>query len=121
MRALRHFIIRSAAALTAICVSAPELSAETIESAMAKAYQGNPQLNAQRALVRATDENVPRRSPAIGQELAVTASLGEERGSIIEQFQVPGGIRDFSSCAKLCAIQYGISASQITLQRSSDC
>jgi outer membrane protein len=32
--------------------------AETIESAMARAYQNNPQLNAQRAIVRQADEGV---------------------------------------------------------------
>ena len=35
-------------------------SAETLESALARAYGNNPNLNAQRANVRATDENVPR-------------------------------------------------------------
>jgi outer membrane protein len=35
-------------------------SAETIESALARAYGNNATLNAQRASVRATDENVPR-------------------------------------------------------------
>ena len=35
-------------------------SAETLDSALARAYRGNPTLGAQRASVRATDENVPR-------------------------------------------------------------
>src|SRR5205814_9219331 len=35
-------------------------SAETIQSALVKAYQNNPQLNAQRAAVRAIDETVPQ-------------------------------------------------------------
>lgn len=34
--------------------------ADTIESALVRAYQNNPQLNAQRAQVRSTDENVPQ-------------------------------------------------------------
>ncbi|TXM63805.1 channel protein TolC, partial [Methylobacterium sp. WL12] len=33
-------------------------ASETLESALAKAYGGNPQLNASRANVRATDEGV---------------------------------------------------------------
>ena len=37
-----------------------DASAETIESALARAYAGNPTLNSTRASVRATDENVPR-------------------------------------------------------------
>src|SRR4051812_34899227 len=34
--------------------------AETVPEALAKAYQSNPQLNAERARQRATDENVPQ-------------------------------------------------------------
>ena len=34
--------------------------AETLDSALARAYMANPTLDAQRAAVRATDENVPR-------------------------------------------------------------
>ena len=33
--------------------------ADTIEAALVRAYQNNPQLNAQRSQVRVTDENVP--------------------------------------------------------------
>ena len=40
------------------CVSAAQ--AETMSSALARAYAGNPDLNQQRAGVRATDENLPR-------------------------------------------------------------
>ena len=36
------------------------VSAETLESALSRAYGNNPNLNAQRANVRATDENVSR-------------------------------------------------------------
>ena len=35
-------------------------SADTLEWALIQAYQNNPQLNAQRAALRATDENVPQ-------------------------------------------------------------
>jgi outer membrane protein len=45
------------AASLAFSVSA---HAETLESALARAYHANPVLNAQRAGVRSTDENVPR-------------------------------------------------------------
>jgi len=38
--------------------------AETMSSALARAYAGNPDLNQQRAGVRATDENLPRASSA---------------------------------------------------------
>ena len=45
-----------AAVLGMPCVAA----AETMESALAQAYRNNPTLNAQRALLRATDEGVPQ-------------------------------------------------------------
>ena len=34
--------------------------ADTINQALIKAYENNPQLNSQRAVVRATDEGVPQ-------------------------------------------------------------
>jgi outer membrane protein len=40
------------------CVSTGQ--AETMSSALARAYAGNPDLNQRRAGVRATDENLPR-------------------------------------------------------------
>ncbi|MCF6321699.1 MAG: TolC family outer membrane protein, partial [Rhizobiaceae bacterium] len=40
-------------------IGASPSNAETIKSAMAAAYQSNPQLNAQRAATRAADEGVP--------------------------------------------------------------
>ena len=45
--------------LTALAGPAPAL-ADTIEAALVRAYQNNPQLNAQRAQVRSTDEGVPQ-------------------------------------------------------------
>jgi len=45
----------------AFLMGASAASAETLESALVRAYHANPTLNAQRASVRATDENVPQR------------------------------------------------------------
>ena len=51
-------------------------SAETLESALARAYSGNPTLGAQRASVRATDENVPR-ARSLGRPIvSATADIG---------------------------------------------
>src|SRR3954452_14575972 len=47
-------------ALCAVISSFARVRAETLESALVRAYSGNPTLNSQRASVRATDENVPR-------------------------------------------------------------
>ena len=55
---------RSASRLALIGVlgtglAAPAL-AQTMDSALSRAYSGNPTLNSQRAAVRATNENVPQ-------------------------------------------------------------
>ena len=50
--------------------------ADTIEAALVRAYQNNPQLNAQRANVRATDENVPQALSGYRPKVALTASAG---------------------------------------------
>ena len=47
-------------AVLALALSMGSVKAETIESALARAYANNADLNAQRASVRATDEQVPR-------------------------------------------------------------
>src|SRR4051812_18764813 len=48
--------------------------AETVPEALAKAYQSNPQLNAERARQRATDENVPQ--ALAGYRPQIIAGLG---------------------------------------------
>ena len=52
--------------------------AETLEAALAKAYQSNPQLNAQRAIVRQNDEGVAQAMSGYRPTLAATASVGEQ-------------------------------------------
>jgi outer membrane protein len=50
--------------------------ADTIEAALVRAYQNNPQLNAQRAQVRFTDENVPQALSGYRPKVAITGSAG---------------------------------------------
>ena len=47
-------------ALGALVLAAAPASADTMRWALTQAYINNPQLNAQRAAVRATDETVPK-------------------------------------------------------------
>lgn len=56
--------------------------AETIEAALVRAYQNNPQLNAQRAQVRATDENVPQALSGYRPKVAITASAGYQYSDV---------------------------------------
>lgn len=52
-------------------------AADTLEWALVQAYQNNPSLNAQRASLRATDENVPQALSGYRPKLAVTANGSE--------------------------------------------
>src|ERR1700733_14313213 len=65
----------AAVLLVAYAGLAPALG-DTIEAALVRSYQNNPQLNAQRALVRSTDENVPQALSGYRPKVAVTASAG---------------------------------------------
>jgi outer membrane protein len=60
-------------------------SAETLESALSRAYGNNPTLNAQRASVRATDENVPRAKSGYRPSVNATADAGGQ----FRQFDTP--------------------------------
>jgi len=65
---------RIAATVLLIQMAATSARADTMEAALMRAYQTNPQLNAQRASVRATDENVPQALSGYRPKVAVTAS-----------------------------------------------
>ena len=52
------------------------VQADTIEAALVRAYQTNPQLNSQRAQVRSTDENVPQALSGYRPRVSLTASAG---------------------------------------------
>jgi outer membrane protein len=58
------------------CIGPTPVLADTIEAALVRAYQSNPQLNAQRAQVRVTDENVPQALSGYRPKVALTGSVG---------------------------------------------
>ena len=66
----------AAAVLLVACMGLTPALGDTIEAALVRAYQNNPQLNAQRATVRSTDENVPQALSGYRPKVAVTASAG---------------------------------------------
>ena len=68
----------AAVAALMLCTATTPVLADTIEAALARAYQNNPQLNSQRASVRATDENVPQALSGYRPRIAVTASAGSQ-------------------------------------------
>lgn len=74
-------MLRSRAALVAIAALAAAPAgalADTLETALVQAYQNNPQVNAQRASVRATDENVPQALSGYRPRISATGNLGEQ-------------------------------------------
>jgi outer membrane protein len=68
----------AAAVLLIACLGVTPALADTIEAALVRAYQNNPQLNAQRAQVRSTDENVPQALSGYRPRVSVTASAGTQ-------------------------------------------
>src|SRR5262249_16190141 len=70
--------IAGVAALALACGFVDTSRADTIEAALVRAYQNNPQLNAQRAQVRSTGENVPQALSGYRPRVTVTASAGTQ-------------------------------------------
>ena len=62
--------------VTCVGFAAPAARAESLPEALAKAYQTNPQLNAERARQRATDENVPQALAGYRPQIVASLSAG---------------------------------------------
>lgn len=71
-RPLRAAVITTAATL----MSLGALSAETLPEALVRAYQSSPQLNADRARQRGTDENVPQALAGYRPQIIASLSAG---------------------------------------------
>ena len=76
MRGVKVVTGAAAAVLLMAHVGLTPALGDTIEAALVRAYQNNPQLNAQRAQVRSIDENVPQALSGYRPRVAVTASAG---------------------------------------------
>ncbi|MDI4231553.1 TolC family outer membrane protein [Bradyrhizobium sp. 31Argb] len=76
MRGVKVVTGAAAAVLLLACMGPTPALADTIEAALVRAYQTNPQLNAQRAFVRSTDENVPQALSGYRPRVSITASGG---------------------------------------------
>jgi len=77
LRARAHMGTVAGLCLTAAAVGmAGSATADTLEWALVQAYQNNPSLNAQRAALRATDENVPQALSGYRPKLSVTGNAG---------------------------------------------
>src|SRR6187399_400412 len=60
-----------------------ELFAASLSDALVQAYQNNPQINAQRALVRATDENVPQALSGYRPRMSATANISAQTNNVV--------------------------------------
>ena len=59
--------------------------ADTLEGALVLAYQNNPQMNAQRAALRAQDEAVPQALSGYRPKVSLTASVGAQNQSTLSK------------------------------------
>jgi outer membrane protein len=83
MRGVKAITGAAASALLLALMGPMPALADTIEAALVRAYQNNPQLNAQRATVRATDEGVPQALSGYRPKVAVTASAGSQYTELV--------------------------------------
>jgi outer membrane protein len=83
MRGVKVVTGAAAAVLLMAYMGLTPALADTIEAALVRAYQNNPQLNAQRAAVRSTDENVPQALSGYRPRVAITASAGYQYTDVL--------------------------------------
>ena len=112
MRAFRKFVWLALSATTAVFVATFNVRAETIESALARAYEENPQLNAQRASVRATDEYIPQALSGYRPKVGATATVGEQRADLIDVTTTPSGNIYTPLGTTATPYTYGVTVSQ---------
>ena len=77
-------------AVAGIGLAGSDAAADTLEWALVQAYQNNPSLNAQRAALRATDENVPQALSGYRPKVSVTAQGGYNYTNAVQQLPVGG-------------------------------
>ena len=91
-------------------------SADTLEWALVLAYQNNPSLNAQRAALRAVDENVPQALSGYRPKLSVTAAGGfnyfRQLNKTVNQQSFPNTVIYSSIGQDLPTRQFGATATQ---------
>jgi outer membrane protein len=90
-------------------------SADTLEGALAQAYQNNPALNSQRASVRATDEGVPQALAGYRPRITANASIGEQYWDTTSRLASPGlagGAAYLQQSGTMTPWGYGVTATQ---------
>ena len=105
---------RGSAIIAIACVVGYQAAqAQSLETALVQAYQNNPSLNSQRALVRATDENVPTALAGYRPKITANASLGEQYVDTFSKITTPGTPSPYLSLAGSTATYgYGLTTTQ---------
>jgi outer membrane protein len=81
-----------ALAIACVGMAGSDAAADTLEWALVQAYQNNPSLNAQRAALRATDENVPQALSGYRPKLSITGQAGYNYTNAVQELPVGGVI-----------------------------
>jgi outer membrane protein len=76
--ALKKSLTSALCLCSALALVPGRAGAETMSSALSRAYMGNPDLNQQRASVRATDENLPRALSGFRPTVTATGTAGAQ-------------------------------------------
>lgn len=84
----------------------PGAQAESISGALVRAYLGNPDINQQRASVRASDENIPRAMSGYRPRVTATADAGHQA----TEAHIPGLPREINTVSNPRG--YGVSVTQ---------
>lgn len=92
-----------AALMVSTALGSPAL-ADTIEGALVRAYQTNPQLNSQRASVRSVDENVPQALSGYRPRVAITATAGYQYTDLSSGL-VAGGAAGTTTTSQMAGVQ----------------
>jgi outer membrane protein len=93
VRAYIWTIAGFALAVGGLAVGCTGAAADTLEWALVQAYQNNPSLNAQRAALRATDENVPQALSGYRPKLSITTLGGDNYTNSTALFPLSTGGR----------------------------
>ncbi len=100
-------------------LTASAAPADTLKGALTQAYQNNPQLNAQRASVRATDETVPQALSGYRPRFSLTANVAEQYLDILTRTTARSGsavTTTYNSTSGATALQtYGGTVTQTLL------
>jgi len=104
----RDFLLLLAGGVSVLTLNVPAARAQSLNDALASAYDNNPQLLAERAQLRVTDEAVPKALSGWRPTVQVTADTGESR-SVIES---ENGIGVNSSPTYQAPYDYGLTVAQ---------